>query len=77
MCPDELGISIEETLMALEDAVQAGKLDIFRGISNETPWGVQEYVRLANLKVIPKIQSIQNPYGLLNRIPGRFSRNIS
>ena len=53
--------------MALEDAVQAGKIR-YIGVSNETPWGVQEYVRLANLKVISKIQSIQNPYGLLNRI---------
>ena len=50
---DELGISIEETLMALEDAVQAGKIR-YIGVSNETPWGVQEYVRLANLKAVSK-----------------------
>ena len=53
--------------MALEDAVQAGKIR-YIGVSNETPWGVQEYVRLANLKAVSKVQSIQNPYGLLNRI---------
>ena len=29
---------------------------------------MQEYLRLANSKAISKIQSIQNPYGLLNRI---------
>ena len=64
---DELGISIEETLMALEDAVQAGKIR-YLGVSNETPWGVQEYLKVANSKTLSKIQSIQNPYGLLNRI---------
>ena len=29
---------------------------------------MQEYLRLASSKAISKIQSIQNPYGLLNRI---------
>ena len=36
-------------------------------MSNETPWGVQEYFKLADKKSISKIQSIQNPYSLLNR----------
>ena len=64
---DELGVAIDETLMALDDAVQAGKIR-YIGVSNETPWGVQEYLNVAKLKMLSRIQSIQNPYGLLNRI---------
>ena len=63
---DNLGVPIEETLMALEEAVQAGKIR-YIGVSNETPWGVNEYLRLSDTKSVSKIQSIQNPYGLLNR----------
>lgn len=37
------------------------------GISNETPWGCAEYLRLANEQGLPRIVSIQNPYNLLNR----------
>ena len=64
---EEYGIAIEETLDALEEAKQAGKIKNI-GVSNETPWGIMEYIRLSRLKNISKIQSIQNPYSLLNRI---------
>jgi aryl-alcohol dehydrogenase-like predicted oxidoreductase len=37
------------------------------GISNETPWGVMSYLRLAEQYGLPRIASIQNPYNLLNR----------
>ena len=60
------GIAIEETLSALGELVQAGKVRHI-GISNETPWGVLEYLRLAREKNMPRIVSIQNPYNLLNR----------
>ncbi|MFT4517168.1 MAG: aryl-alcohol dehydrogenase-like predicted oxidoreductase [Gammaproteobacteria bacterium] len=63
---EDIGISIEETLSALEDAVKAGKIRHI-GVSNETPWGVHEYIRLSETKSLPKIQTIQNPYSLLNR----------
>lgn len=58
--------SIEETLSALAELVQEGKVR-YIGISNETPWGVMTYLRLAKLKKYPCIVSIQNPYNLLNR----------
>ena len=64
---EDIGIPIEETLIALDQAVQDGKIR-YIGVSNETPWGMQEYLKLANIKSISKIQSIQNPYSLLNRI---------
>lgn len=60
------GISIEETLSALAELVVAGKVR-YLGISNETPWGVMEYLRLASEKNLPRIASIQNPYNFLNR----------
>lgn len=60
------GIPIEETLAAMEEIVQSGKVR-FIGISNETPWGMMEYQRLHLQNNKPKIQSIQNPYNLVNR----------
>lgn len=64
--PKEKFTPIEETLEALNDLVQAGKVRHI-GISNETPWGAMEYLRLADNKGWPRIASIQNPYSLLNR----------
>jgi aryl-alcohol dehydrogenase-like predicted oxidoreductase len=58
--------SIEETLVVLNDLVQTGKVR-YIGISNETPWGVMEYLRLSDKLNLPRIISIQNPYNLLNR----------
>ena len=65
--PEKDGTPIEETLAALSDHVQAGKIR-FAGVSNETPWGVGEYLRLAREANLPRIVSIQNPYSLLSRI---------
>jgi aryl-alcohol dehydrogenase-like predicted oxidoreductase len=63
---DEDGIAIEETLSALADLVTQGKVRHI-GISNETPWGMMEYLRLSRDMNLPRIASIQNPYNLLNR----------
>jgi aryl-alcohol dehydrogenase-like predicted oxidoreductase len=57
---------IEETLSALAELVRAGKVRHV-GVSNETPWGVSEYLRLAREAGLPRIVTIQNPYSLLNR----------
>lgn len=37
------------------------------GISNETPWGTMEYLRLAAEQSLPKVACIQNVYNLLSR----------
>ena len=37
------------------------------GLSNETPYGVHEFVRLAEQHGLPRVLSVQNPYGLVNR----------
>jgi aryl-alcohol dehydrogenase-like predicted oxidoreductase len=57
---------IEETLRALEDIVQSGKVRTI-GLSNETPWGSMKFLELADREGLPRIESIQNPYSLLNR----------
>ncbi|CCN73129.1 NADP(H)-dependent aldo-keto reductase [Vibrio nigripulchritudo] len=57
---------ILETLEALADIVKQGKVR-YIGLSNETPWGVMSYLRLAEKHGLPRAVSIQNPYNLLNR----------
>lgn len=64
--PDEDATPIQETLEALEAFVAQGKVR-YVGVSNETPWGVMEYLRLAERYSLPRIVSVQNPYNLLNR----------
>lgn len=60
------GISILETLDALTELVREGKIR-YIGVSNETPWGVMNYLKLAEKHSLSRIVSIQNPYNLLNR----------
>ncbi len=57
---------IEETLRALEEIVQSGKVRAI-GLSNETPWGTMKFLELADRAGLPRVDSIQNPYSLLNR----------
>ena len=57
---------IAEQLQALAALVKAGKVRHI-GLSNETPWGVMEFVRCAEQLGLPKIISVQNAYHLMNR----------
>jgi aryl-alcohol dehydrogenase-like predicted oxidoreductase len=59
-------VAIEETLAALDELVKAGKVR-YVGVSNESSWGVMEFLRVARTKNLPVIASIQNAYNLLNR----------
>jgi aryl-alcohol dehydrogenase-like predicted oxidoreductase len=59
-------IPILETLEALHEQVQAGKIR-YLGLSNETPWGVMSYLQTAERLNLPRVVTIQNPYNLLNR----------
>jgi len=58
--------SFNETLSALSDLVAAGKIRHI-GISNETPWGTMNFLKESEVNDLPRIQSIQNAYNLLNR----------
>ena len=64
--PAKDGVPLEETLSALDEQIRAGKIR-HAGVSNETPWGLCEYLRLSREANLPRVVSIQNPYSLLNR----------
>ncbi len=57
---------IAEQLQVLAEVIKAGKVRHI-GLSNETPWGVAEFVRCAEQLGLPKIVSVQNAYHLMNR----------
>ena len=63
---DTVGSSIQEQLEALHKLVQAGKVRAV-GLSNESPYGVHEFVRLAEQQGLPRLATVQNSYSLLNR----------
>ena len=56
-----------EVLDALDAEVRAGRIRHI-GVSNETPWGVAQFLRHSEEKGLARIASIQNPYSLLNRL---------
>ena len=58
--------SIHDQLEALAGLVKAGKVRAI-GLSNESPYGVHEFVRLAEQHGLPKVATVQNPYCLINR----------
>ena len=59
-------ITLHEQLEALTQLVKSGKVRHV-GLSNETPYGVHEFVRLAEQHGLPRIATTQNPYCLINR----------
>lgn len=58
--------SIHEQLDAMAELVKAGKVRAI-GLSNESPYGVHEFVRLAEQHGLPRVATVQNPYCLINR----------
>jgi aryl-alcohol dehydrogenase-like predicted oxidoreductase len=58
--------SVHEQLEALGQLVSQGKVRHI-GLSNETPYGVHEFVRLAEQHGLPRVATVQNPYCLINR----------
>ena len=59
-------VAIEDTLAALGQLIDAGKIGHI-GVSNESSWGVCEYIKQAELKGLPRIATIQNLYNLTAR----------
>lgn len=57
---------VYETLQALEKEVRAGKIR-YIGLSNETPWGIMQFLWTARVLNLPAVATVQNPYSLLNR----------
>ncbi len=59
--------NLKRVLETLQEEVQAGKIRHI-GLSNETPWGAMKFLEEHKLNPeLPRIQSVQNPYSLLNR----------
>ena len=58
--------NFEQVLENLKKYIDQGKIR-YIGLSNETPWGVMNYLKLYKDKNLPRMMSIQNPYNLLNR----------
>ena len=59
--------SIRAQLEAFAGLVKAGKVRSI-GLSNETPWGLSEFIRLADAHGLPRVATVQNPYALVNRV---------
>lgn len=59
-------VSIHNQLETLAELVAEGKVR-YIGLSNEQPWGVMEFLRLAKEYNLPKIASLQNSYSLMSR----------
>jgi aryl-alcohol dehydrogenase-like predicted oxidoreductase len=58
--------NIAEILETMGALVQEGKVRAF-GLSNETTWGTQKYLTIAEQAGLPRVASIQNEYNLLYR----------
>jgi aryl-alcohol dehydrogenase-like predicted oxidoreductase len=58
--------TILQQLETLGDLVKQGKIR-YIGVSNETPWGVCEFTRLAEQHNLPRIATVQNVYCLISR----------
>lgn len=54
-----------DILTALGECVNAGKI-LHCGLSNDTPWGINEYLYLAGQHDLPKMVSVQNEFSLLH-----------
>jgi len=57
---------IRAQLEALAELVREGKVRQI-GVSNEHPWGIMQFLRLADELGLPHVVSTQNAYHLLNR----------
>ncbi|MFT5573039.1 MAG: aryl-alcohol dehydrogenase-like predicted oxidoreductase [Cryomorphaceae bacterium] len=54
-----------DILQALGECVSDGKI-LHCGMSNDTPWGINQYLSLAKEHDLPKMVSVQNEFSLLH-----------
>ena len=64
---DQAQTPIHDQLEAFAKLIRAGKVRAI-GLSNETPWGLAEFVRVAGQHGLPRVATVQNPYCLINRV---------
>jgi aryl-alcohol dehydrogenase-like predicted oxidoreductase len=63
---ERASVPVEDTLAVLGKLIEEGKIRHI-GVSNESPWGVCEYIKQAEMKGLPRIATIQNLYNLTAR----------
>lgn len=59
-------VPIQSQLEVLDELVKEGKIRAI-GLSNEQPWGLMEFLRIAREQGLPRIAVLQNCYNLMNR----------
>ena len=59
-------VAVEDTLAALGRLIDEGKIGQI-GVSNESSWGVSEFIKRSEQKGLPRIATIQNLYNLTAR----------
>lgn len=64
--PLEDETTVAETLAVMQELVDAGKVRHV-GLSNESGWGTMKFLAAAEAGIGPRVVSVQNAYGLLNR----------
>jgi aryl-alcohol dehydrogenase-like predicted oxidoreductase len=63
---ERASVAIEDTLAALGKLVEEGKIRHI-GVSNESSWGVSEFIKQSEMKGLPRIATIQNLVNLTAR----------
>lgn len=59
-------VSILAQLETLDALIKEGKIRAI-GLSNEQPWGLMEFLRIAKENNLPRVAALQNCYNLMNR----------
>ena len=59
-------VPIHTQLEVLQELIGEGKVRAI-GLSNEQPWGVMEFLRIAKAHDLPRVALLQNCYNLMNR----------
>jgi aryl-alcohol dehydrogenase-like predicted oxidoreductase len=65
---EDSAIEIEQMLdilQGLADSIKAGKIR-YCGLSDDTTWGINQYLRLSDKYDLPKMVSVQNEFSLLH-----------
>jgi aryl-alcohol dehydrogenase-like predicted oxidoreductase len=58
---------MQDALQGLGDMVREGKIREI-GLSNETAWGIDQWLQLSERHDLPRVASVQNEYSLLQRV---------
>ena len=65
--PSDTWTPIEEVLENLNNLVKSGKIR-YVGLSNETPWGILNFLKIADKKKLPRMMTVLNCNSLVNRV---------